>query len=86
MNPKTEVNLLEYFPNFFGIKRLGLETPNFKNLLILAGDCANFQGLVAGIIKLIKSSFHLHYEHGGFSIPTSLKQPLHRLPYHFRRQ
>ena len=49
------MNLLEYFPNFFGIEKLALETPNFKNLLILAGDCANFQGVVAGIIKLIEA-------------------------------
>lgn len=54
-NPKTEMNLLEYFPHFFGIEKLRLETPNFRNLLILAVDCANFQGVVAGIIKLIKA-------------------------------
>lgn len=49
------MNLLEYFPNFFGIEKLGLKTPNFKNPLILAEDYANFQGVVAGIIKLIEA-------------------------------
>lgn len=49
------MNLLEYFPHFFGIEKLRLETPNFRNLLILAVDCANFKGVVAGVIKLIEA-------------------------------
>lgn len=84
-NPKTEMNLLEYFPNSFGSKHLGPETPNFKNLLILAGGCANFQGVVAGIIKLIEavSTYTLN---SCFYIPTSLKQPLQHPQQHCGRQ
>lgn len=51
----------------------------------MARDCANFQGAVVGIIKLIEaiSTYTLN---SCFYIPMSLKQPLQYPHHHFGRQ